>query len=52
MPQAVSSKLLLYANDTCLFFIGKDSKTVEHQLNEDFNWLCEWFIDKGTDQNL
>ena len=45
MPQAVRSDLLLYANDTCLFFMGKDSKTIEDQLNQNFNSLCEWFID-------
>ena len=45
MPQAVNSKLLLYADDTCLFFMGKDSKIIGDQLNKDFNSLCEWFID-------
>ena len=25
--------------------MGKDIKTIEHQLNKDFNSLCEWFID-------
>ena len=44
MPQAVSSELTLYAEDTCLFFMGKDSKTIGDQLNKDFNSLCEWFI--------
>ena len=47
MPQAIRSKLLLYADDSCLFFMGKDSKTIEDQLNEDFNSLCEWFIDNN-----
>ena len=45
MPQAVNSELLLYAEDTCLIYIGKDTKTIEEQLNRDFNSLCEWFID-------
>ena len=45
MPQAVSSELLLYADDTCLFFMSKDSKIIGDQLNKDFNSLCEWFID-------
>ena len=44
MPQAVNSELLLYADDTCLFFMGKDSKIIGDQLNKDFNSLCEWFI--------
>ena len=26
MPQAVNSKLLLYADDTCLICMGKDTK--------------------------
>ena len=25
--------------------MGKDSKTIEEELNRDFNSLCEWFID-------
>ena len=45
MPQAVNSELLLYTDDTCLFFMGKDSKIIGDQLNKDFNSLCEWFID-------
>ena len=32
MPQAVNSELLLYGDDTCLIYRGKDT-------------LCEWFID-------
>ena len=45
MPQSVSSELLLYADNTCLFFMGEDSKTTENQLHKDFNSLYEWFID-------
>ena len=45
MPQAVSCELLLYADDTCLICTGKDIKTIEDQLNKDFNSLCERFID-------
>ena len=45
MPQAVNSELLLYADDTCLIYMGKDTKTIEEQLNRDINSLCEWFID-------
>ena len=36
MPQAVNSELLLYADDTCLIYMGKDTKTIEEQLNRDF----------------
>ena len=45
MLQAVNSELLLYADDTCLIYMGKDNKTVEEQLNRDLNSFCEWFID-------
>ena len=45
MPQAVSSELLLYVDDICLIYMGKDTKKIEEQLNIDFNSLCEWFID-------
>ena len=34
MPQAVSSELLLYSDDTRLFFMGIDSKTIEDQLKK------------------
>ena len=43
MPQAVNSELLLYADDTCLIYMGNDTETIEEQLNRDFD-LCEWFI--------
>ena len=36
---------LNHTDDTCLFFVGKDSKIIGDQLNKDFNSLCEWFID-------
>ena len=45
MPQAVSCDLLLYADDSCLVFEGKDIDTIEIKLNEDFNILCDWFVD-------
>ena len=44
MPHAVNSELLLYADDICLIYMGKDTTTIEEQLNRDFNSLCEWFI--------
>ena len=45
MPQAVGSKLLLYADDTCLIYSDKDTKELKTKLNKDFNSLCNWFID-------
>ena len=44
MPQAVNSDLLLYADDTCLIYTGKDINTIEEQLNTDFSSLCDWFV--------
>ena len=41
MPQAVNSELLLYADDTCLIYTGKDIQKIEEQLNSDFTSLCE-----------
>ena len=45
MPQAVNSIVLLYADNTCLIYTSKDTKTIEEQLNTDFSSLCGWFID-------
>ena len=45
MPQTVNSELLLYADDTCLIYMGKNIQIIEEQLNSDFTSLCEWFID-------
>ena len=45
MPQAVNSDLLLYADDTCLMYTGKDIKMIQEQLSTDFSSICDWFID-------
>ena len=45
MPVAVNCELLLYADDTCLLFMGKNTKEIEDKLNRDFSSLCEWFVD-------
>ena len=45
MPQAVYSGLLSYADDSGLTFQPKDVHTIEDQLNKDFVYLCEWFVD-------
>ena len=37
--------LLLYADDSCLVFTGKDIDKIETQLNKDFNSICNWFVD-------
>ena len=43
--QAVSSDLLLYADDSCLVFQHKHVIEIETHLNNDFSNLCEWFLD-------
>ena len=45
MKQAVSSDLLLYADDSCLVFQHKHVTEIETHLNNDFSNLCEWFLD-------
>ena len=44
MKQAVSSDLLLYADDSCLIFQHKHVTEIEKHLNNDFSNLCEWFL--------
>ena len=45
MPQAVKSNLLLYADDSCLMYGHKDIANIEKILNEDFENICDWFVD-------
>ena len=45
MKQAVSSNLLLYADDSCLVFQHKHVTEIEKHVNNDFSNLCEWFLD-------
>ena len=45
MPQSVDCDLFLYADDTCLGFTDKDIKTIESNLNKNFNSLCDWFVE-------
>ena len=45
MKQAVSSDLLLYADESCLVFQRKHATKIEKHLNNDFSKLCEWFLD-------
>ena len=44
MPQSIKSNILLYADDSCIYFQHSDVKTIERQLNEDFSSLCHWFV--------
>ena len=34
----------MHAEDTCLGFTDKDIKSIENNLNRNFNSLCDWFI--------
>ena len=45
MPGAVNCEMLLYADDTCLVFQAKDLDTIPVRLNNEFNKLCDWFVD-------
>ena len=45
MPQAIRYDLLLYADDSLLFFTHKNVDVINDQLNRDFNSLCDWFVD-------
>ena len=45
MLQAVTSTLLLYADDSCILYQHKDVVQIEKWLNEDFENLCDWFVD-------
>ena len=45
MPQAVHFHLFLNADVSGLTLQHKDVHTVEHQLNNDFDNLCECFVD-------
>ena len=45
MPQAIECDVLLYADDSVLFFSHKNVDVINDQLNRDFNSLCDWFVD-------
>ena len=57
MPLSVDCDLLLYADDTCLGFTDKNIKSIEDNLNRNFNSLCDWFVENkliihfGDDKN-
>ena len=50
--QAVSSDLLLYADDSCLVFQHKYVTEIEKHLNNDFSNLREWFLDNKLSTHL
>ena len=44
MSNSVDCELLLYADDSCLIFTGPDLKSIEANLNKNFNSQCDWFV--------
>ena len=44
--QAVNCDLLLQADDTGLIFQHEDINILEYQLNKNFSYICDWFVDK------
>ena len=42
MSNSVDCELLLCAGDSCLIFTGPDLKSIEANLNKNFNSLCDW----------
>ena len=47
MPQAVNSNLFLCADDSCLMFQHKDVEKIERVLNNEFENICDWFVDNA-----
>ena len=45
MSQAVNSNLFLYADDSCLMFQHKGVEEIEKVVNNDFENICDWFVD-------
>ena len=45
IPQSIECEILLYADDSCLFFQHKNVSEIKKQLNKDFKNLNDWFLD-------
>ena len=45
MSQVVHSNLFLYVEGSCLTFQHKNVKEIETALNNDFENICDWFVD-------
>ena len=48
MSQVIKSNLLLYADESCLFFLGNDVIEIEKQLNRDFTKICGCFVNNSS----
>ena len=44
ISMAVKCNLFLYADEACLVFQNKNVKDIEKQLNEDFAYICDWYM--------
>ena len=45
MPQAVTSTLLLYGDDSCILYEQQDVVQIEKRHIEGFENFCDWFVD-------
>ena len=45
MEAAVSSQLILYADDSAILVSGTDVKKIEEQLQNELSSLNEWLVD-------
>ena len=52
MSNSVECDLFLYADDSCLVFTDPDVKTIETNLNRNFNSLCDWFVENKLSIHL
>ena len=52
MLQAVTSNILLYADDLCLVLQDKDLDIISKYLNEYSTSLCDFFIDSKLSINV
>ena len=52
MPQVVISNLFLYADDSCLMFQHEKVEDIEKLLNNDFENICNWFVDSRLSFSL
>jgi len=46
------SKIILYADDTAIFFAHKDISTIKSTLQSEFNSLCDWFRNNDLILNI
>ena len=52
MSQAVRLTLLSYADDWCILYHQKKVDEIEKQLNEDFENICDWFVDNKRSRHF